>query len=341
MSTLAINGRYLQQDVTGVQRYARETTAALQTLLGSEQVCTLMPTSANPLRARLWEWWQLASAAREATGSKATLNLCNWGPIDGLDEATVVVADAAVHEHPEGFVRPYRALAKSWMLLLRHSRARVVTVSSRSQKALEQLLGKPVPIAPCGVDVEAAGVASQRGRAVLARHGLDDHPFVLLVGGHDARKNVAFALSLLPDLRARGLRIVVTYRPGIGSLGKVVPPSSSSGGAHWIAAPDDDELWSLYSRATALLHPSKYEGFGLPLLEAAAVGTPFLSAPVGAAEELSVDARQVLGLTVTSWAQALDVLLRERAAWSAASVDKARTFNWNATAAALADAVAR
>ncbi len=339
MDSVAVNARFLDQPITGVQRYGIESSAAMRRLLGDDRVLMLRPPDGGPVLQRLWELGRLAQDARRVTGSPATLNLCNWGPIRGAGAATVVLHDAAVHARPQGFSPAYRGLAKAWMRFLRTSSTNIVTVSKRSQAALERILARPVALAPCGVDIAAARAAVGRGTGVLANRDIGFDRFVLFVGAHDQRKNLAFALSVLPMLRARGIALVATYRAGGRSL---TPPSSTGPdpgvGVALVADPTDEEMWELYDRALAVLHPSHYEGFGLPLLEAAAVGTPFLTAPVGAAEELAVDERQIVDLDEQRWVEALDGLLRDREPLSRQLMVRSAEYSWEATAQALLEA---
>ena len=93
-----------------------------------------------------------------------------------------------------------------------------------------------------------------------------------------------------------------------------------------------------HGQAEVVLHPSTFEGFGLPMLEGMAVGTPFLSTEVGAAEDLAVDPRQVLPPDPAAWLEALDVLRRERPDWGALSRERAAQFSWASSAEALLQA---
>jgi glycosyltransferase involved in cell wall biosynthesis len=94
-------------------------------------------------------------------------------------------------------------------------------------------------------------------------------PFFLSVGAHDARKNLGVLHRAMALLHERGETVpLVQCGPGVkaGSDGKVAP---------WLRAAgyvSDAELATLYRRATALVFPSRYEGFGLPVAEAMLMG---------------------------------------------------------------------
>ncbi|HYW31646.1 MAG TPA: glycosyltransferase family 1 protein [Gemmatimonas sp.] len=110
----------------------------------------------------------------------------------------------------------------------------------------------------------AAGAQSE----TLARLGIDG-PFFLTVGAHDARKNLSVLYRAMALLHARGENVpLVQCGPGVkpDSDGKVAP---------WLRAAgyvSDGELATLYRKATALVFPSRYEGFGLPVSEAMLAG---------------------------------------------------------------------
>ena len=157
--------------------------------------------------------------------------------------------------------------------------------------------------------------------------------FVLLVGGHDPRKNAAFAISLTPALAAMSLRLVVTVRRDAAVFRSNHHESSAR--ITVIEDPTDAVLWGLYAEALAVLQPSEAEGFGLPLLEAAAVGTPFISTDVGVAKRLAVDDRQVLPLDSRAWEDSIAYLLRERSAITLRLGEATKTYTWHETAKSL------
>jgi glycosyltransferase involved in cell wall biosynthesis len=101
--------------------------------------------------------------------------------------------------------------------------------------------------------------------------------------------------------------------------------------------PTDQELWSLYRGAAVLLQPSLGEGFGLPLLEAASMGTPFISSPTGAAEELAVSTSQVIDLDVDAWGEAIRRLGPDVGDDGGELVRLSESYSWAASAQALVE----
>ena len=89
-----------------------------------------------------------------------------------------------------------------------------------------------------------------------------------------------------------------------------------------------DELVRLYQQASCLVFPSRYEGFGLPLLEAMACGTPVAALDDAALREVAADAA-VFGDDLT---ESVRRALAERERLSAAGIERARAFSWHETA---------
>jgi glycosyltransferase involved in cell wall biosynthesis len=168
--------------------------------------------------------------------------------------------------------------------------------------------------------------------ATLERLGVRA-PFVLAVGAADRRKNLA--------LLERAMPAVVEKHPSLslvlaGPRRDDQPDSRPAAWRRTLGFVTEEELAALYRRASVLVMPSTYEGFGLPVLEAMRLGTPVISArssslpEVGGDAALWVDAADDVDL-----AAKIDLVMSDAhvaAAMRAASLARAACFSWDATA---------
>lgn len=179
--------------------------------------------------------------------------------------------------------------------------------------------------------------------AVCARYGLP-RPFVLAVGTVQPRKNY--------EMLVRAFRPVADHHPhslvivgGKGWLDEGLPVEIERQGlrerVRLAGFVDDADLPALYSAADLLAFPSLYEGFGLPLLEAMACGTPVLSSDASSLPEVAGGGSALLlsPHDESAWSSAMIALLDDSAArqrLSAAGFKRSAQFSWAAAARQLA-----
>jgi glycosyltransferase involved in cell wall biosynthesis len=197
--------------------------------------------------------------------------------------------------------------------------ARVLTVSERSRNDLVELYGlapEKVVVTPNGVDT-----AFRPGDGGA-------HDYVLTVGAVQQRKN---QLAALEAAQAVGLPLVVVGPPKDAALvGKLRRQGATMRGYVEV-----DELAQLYRGAACLVQASLYEGFGLPVLEAMASGTPVVTVRDEALLEVVGDAAVIVpdgGL-----AEGIREALANRELLGAAGLERARAFSWDATAERTVD----
>jgi glycosyltransferase involved in cell wall biosynthesis len=321
-----------------------------------EYVGYLRPGS---LRAGRLEGWPAHDRLRWV---EAPRWLMPWrGPWDGLDlyhgpnfkmhtrgrsGGIVTIHDLWLARHPEYSRKLLGQAGSSRRARARALRARkVVTVSEFSAREMEELYDIPrehVVVIHNGVSEDFyPGQDPQEVADLHRRWEIPAAGFILFVGGADPRKNHRVFLEAVARSRSQlGERVIVmvgdaehpegSYRATAQALG--LEPQ-----VRYTGRLDRADLRRLYSRADVFVFPSRYEGFGMPVLEAMACGTPTITSSTSSLPEVAGDAAllvdpddvEALGramVTVLS-DQELREELRRR------GFERARLFTWQDAAA--------
>ena len=349
--SVPINGRFLTQETTGVQRYAIELVKALDRLVGEADSAVEPYTfelisprgklqqdlglenipvrQVGRLGGHLWEQLELPRHVR----GRILLSLCNAAPLAKRNQI-VTVHDAAVFANPQNFSFRFRAWYKLLLVGLGRMAARVATVSSFSKKELVHYC--KIPEAKLRVTLEGGEhvLSMPADETILRQQALEQKSFVLAVSSLSPNKNfqaVVRASELLDDV---GFDVVVAggTNPRIFSRSGQSLPSS----VKHVGYVSDGELRALYEHAACFVYPSFYEGFGLPPLEAMTCGCPTIASETASMPEVCGDAvlycnpndpsgiarkiRQLMG----------DGRLRENL--RAKGLQRARRFSWESCA---------
>ena len=295
--SFAINGRFLTQPVTGVQRYAREITAHLDELLhqqgaraslylpGSSDVPayrTIQTRRSQRLRGHFWEQMTLPLLDR-----RFLLNLCNLGPV-ARSKQIVCIHDANVANMPTSYSRAFRAVYGTLLPLLVRRAAAITTVSHFSAGELARHLPiarEDIVVLPNGHEHVFRWNASRS--SIRTKHRFE-RPYVFIIGSRARHKNVAMVLDLAQALDERGIDIVVTG--GQSNIFAAETHQTLAPNVRFMGFVDDDDLAALLQGALCLLFPSFTEGFGLPIVEAMALGCPVISSDRASMPEVCGDA---------------------------------------------------
>lgn len=199
---------------------------------------------------------------------------------------------------------------------------RVIADSEATARDLRELVGvaaERIRVVHLGCDIRFRPVPdSAERRAVLARYGICE-PYLLHVGTIEPRKNLPVLVRACAQLRAaRGLpqRLVLAGERGWGyeALRRELDALTTDLRVDIVGPIAADDLPAVYSAADLLAHPSLYEGFGLPVIEAMACGTPVVTSDAGSLPEVVGDAaRCVNPRAVDAIAAALGELLADPA----------------------------
>jgi len=336
---VALDAQALGEDATGVGRYIGALVAAFRDSHSVELMPyrdsglrLVGPHLALPVRMR-------RDGARLVHGPANALPLLNIG-LPGV----VTIHDLAIYDHPEWFP------AGQWFatrLVVPQSarRARMIICPSEATKRATVRLFDIEPdrcrVIPHGVETEFALPASLSVKAdVRSRYALPDR-YLLQLGTVQPRKNYVTslrALARIPIPQRLPLIVAGAFGWKYDAVVDAVRELDLRDWVRFVGYAGMSDLPALYQMAQAVLFPSLDEGFGLPLLEAFAAGTPVVASNAGAIPEVAGDAAL---LSAPEDAQALadnllrvltDQPLRERRV--AAGRARAALYTWSASAAA-------
>ncbi len=260
----------------------------------------------------------------------------------------VTVHDLSFITYPEGAVPALRR----WLLRdVPRSVARARHVLADSESTRRDLVAH-LDVEVSKITVVGAGV-EPRFRpiddpdalaAVRRRYRLPDR-FVLGLGTIEPRKNFDGLIRAFDRVQtaAPGLELVVAGGRGWldGPIFEAAARSPAADRIHLIGFVADEDLPALYTLARVFAFPSHYEGFGIPMLEAMACGTPVVAADNSSLPEVAGDAALLLGATdEAGLAQAILRIDRDealRAACIRLGRARAASFSWEAAARRLVD----
>ena len=346
----------------GIGRYVRELTAALAAEDHSSQYRLFVagstrkrlpqppgtnfewrPTVMTPRwLARIWQRAKLPLPVETFTGP-ADL----YHATDFVLPPTLPRTRTLLTVHDLSFVRVPDATSPSLRRYLESvvprsvRRADHVLADSRATKNdLMEVYRTPsdkITVLYSGVDSRFGRVSNEATLArILDKYGLKDLQYVLSVGTVQPRKNYSRMIRALSELRDRGSDVHYAIAGGSGWLEdemyRSIRESRMDDRVHILGFVSDQDLPALYSGARALLAVSLYEGFGLPVLEAMACGTPVITSNLSSLPEVAGDAGVLVNpldidaITDSVVALLADSNLREQLI--AEGLDHVKRFSW-------------
>jgi glycosyltransferase involved in cell wall biosynthesis len=349
---VGIDGRAFDSPAAGVRRYVRELTRALLALnepltlvaIGgdprSSTGCEHVAERWHPPTNLGWSMFGVMTAARSAALDVYHAPAYTAPPV-GVHPMVVTLHDVSYERRPEWYPHRRDRLRRVFYRASALAADVVITDSEFSRHeiaAAYHIAERRIRVIPLGV-AEIFRPAAAGAAGVNGLHGR----FVLHVGDLHIRRNVLIALEAVLRLRAQGhadLQLVLAGHDR-GLLGTLQARALAAGmpdALVMLGHVDESTLVRLYQTAVALVYPSRYEGFGLPLVEAMASGAPVLAAHAGTAEEVTDDAAALLPPDdAGSWAAMIESVLTDPTRAQelrGRGLERARAFTWEQTARA-------
>ncbi|WP_336356577.1 glycosyltransferase family 1 protein [Pseudomonas granadensis] len=367
---IALNARILQAPRTGIGHYVAELVSALRlepdvelTLFHGWGWSSALPQAALPGYSRLTPLLRQIPGAYQARrwleqkrfdqGRAQGIDLYHEPSLWPLvfDGPTVITLHDLTHLHFPDTQPAARIKEIERRLETGVQQARLILTDSQAiADEAQAYFGLPAErfvVAPLGVAERFYPREASAIDAVLKAHGVEARQYFLCVGTLEPRKNLSLALrahALLPQALRERFPILIVGMAGWQreQLSDELRQALASGHVCLLGYLPDEDVAQLLAGARALIFPSRYEGFGLPVLEAMASGTPVVITRSSAMPEVAgaagnyIEADDAPGLR-----DAMSLLIDDQTHWQecrAAGLQQARLFSWQRCAQATAGA---
>jgi glycosyltransferase involved in cell wall biosynthesis len=266
--------------------------------------------------------------------------------------SVVTIYDVSFLKFPQHFERRWRTYVNAVMPAVLRRVAAVICISEHTRQDLLEsydVSPRKVHVVYCGIDHTQFHPGATCGGDWIASMGIRKD-YVLHVGTLSERKNLPMLLRAVALLRSQGrfkdYQLVlagpeVSVLSGATEIRETIRNLGLTDVVVLTGHVPEGQLAGLYAQAKVLVMPSLYEGFGLPVLESMAVGTPVVASNTTSLPEIVADA----GLTVPpqdepGWAQAIGELLEQPARaeeFRRRGLARAAQFSWRQAAAETLD----
>ena len=314
IGTIALDGKRALYNFTGLGNYSRYAIASLSTAMPLDtfrvyvhkrlpsqvpfevphNVSIVTPDTLYGRRlGSLWRHWGGLSGALRRDDVQLYHGLSNELPFDisraGIP-SVVTIHDLIFRRIPENYKPVDRRLYDWKFSHAAHAATRVIAISKRTRDDIIELYGVPAE----KIDVVYQGcnplftlpVTDEERRRVKELYTLPS-TYIAMVGTVEQRKNQLLVVEALRALPAEvGLVIVGRGRNNYGrQLEETITRHGLEVRVKWLTRVPTSELQAIYSLSTLAAYPSRYEGFGLPVIEAINCGTPVVAATGSCLEE--------------------------------------------------------
>lgn len=292
-----INGRFLTQRFSGVQRYAWEMTKAIDLLINTydafekNQYFIIAPTGClfepklkniqfickGISKGHLWEQFELPIYTRDGF----LINFCNCAPLLKRNQ-TVTIHDAAIVAMPNTFSTYFRIWYKLMFIILGKTLNCIFTVSNFSKNELHKYFGitlSKISVTYNGIDHLENIIPNED---IINRINPKGKRYILAVSSLNPSKNFKLILKIAKKMPDVLFIIAGGTNPKVFNAIDI----EKSANVKFIGYVTDEELLALYKHASVFLYPSLYEGFGIPPLEALSCDCPVIVSDIEVFHEI-------------------------------------------------------
>lgn len=330
MSHVVVNSRFSSRPITGVERYASEVTKRL----GSKVKIIKPRRDRQGFQGHLWEQMILPFLMRD---DEVLWSPANTGPLL-VKNQIVTMHDISPLDHPEWYSPIFVAWYRLMMPRLAKQAKKIITDSDFSkQRILDRfnIRSEKVIVIPCGVDHTRFRTYSDEEIAKIKEKYDLPQTYLLAVGSLNPRKNLSTLFKAWEKIYdvSNAVQLVV-----VGTTGKAFRSlllDNFPAQVRFLGFIQDYDLPLLYAGASCFIFPSSYEGFGLPVLEAMAVGVPVIASNATSIPEVIGDAGiQFNPMDVEKLASGIMQILNDdklRREMIQSGLHRAKLFSWEKT----------
>ena len=332
---ILVNSRVLMLKANGQKRVAEELIHRIPSLTSVTPPSKL----SSGLPGHMWEQFQLPLLA----GKNPLWSPSTSGPVMHSNHV-VTMHDTAFIDIPQYFSKSFARWYASMTKRLARSARHIVTVSDFTKKRVVEAFGidsRKVTTIYLGVTAAFRSRSSKDIAQVLARHRIDKQPYIVGFLGTDPRKNTTGLMKawVQSAAAAHGGKLLLFGRAANLSVFAESDSPQEIEGVVRLGAIDDDTLATIYSGARGFVFPSFYEGFGLPVIEAAHSGCRVVTSNTSSLPEVSPSDAIFLDPSDThAIADAIQHLFAtpDTGEAKAARIDEMKRFSWDRAAARYA-----
>ena len=355
---IAYLGRFVgRKKKTGVEIYAENLLIALATLYPQHTFIVIAPTKEDAnffeklskyknvtvldLAFKFW-WLFVFFGLKKALGKIKPDVFFNPGTyifVGRQPKSVITFHDVAWRHFPEYFPLIRRFALEIQSRLSARFGTQLIAISESTARDMKRFFGvknQKITVIPHGIDHNTYQIQQNVDLDIMSRLGIKPNEFILYIGTMQRRKNLELLIDALPFLATKHLVLAGAKGWFFQTIEAKINLSPARERIILAGYITEHEKLALLESASCFVFPSLYEGFGLPLLEAMAVGCPVAASNCSSHPEV-VDAAGVLfdPLCVQSTVSSINAILKSektREEYVLRGLARSKQFSWHATA---------